>query len=325
MIRAQTRSFATWSLAIVVVLALGSVTNLVSPQAAADDSTGVATLTGSISLDFAADPLMTMGLVDMTGFVRRDYNYVQGDSLISGWIDHATGAFRIDLPALPAGPPNDVAHGQGAGPGVQIYSIDPWWNPIGDERLSPWELLGWSWVNTSIQTAHGTHEVTGGQIAVWAPDAAQQFPTDFGADGKLFTVDDPIGPLAAGWSVVDLNERPFAQSRSASVEVPITQDEQTPDDLSQLPATQAFDQLVEILRARYPFEQEIPIDWERLRATYRPEFEAAEQSGEQVDFWLALNHFLISQQLGLFRGLSVCRIVCRAGPRLDRPPCRRDG
>jgi C-terminal processing protease CtpA/Prc len=279
---------------LALTLIVGPVANRLSTPVAAQDAGGVATLTGTLTLDLAVDPLAYMGLVDMTGFVRRDYNYVQGDSLITGLIDHASGEYRIDLPATPSGPVNDVGHGQGAGPGVQIYSIDPFWNFVGDDRLSPWELLGWSWANTSIRTVRGTHEVVGGQIAVWSPDGGQQFPSDFGADGKLFTDDDPIGPIPAGWTVVDLDERPFAQNRSVLVDVPFEPGELTPDDLSQLPPTQAFDQLVDILRARYPFADAIPVDWDGLRATFRPEFAAAEQSGEQVDFWLALNHFLIA-------------------------------
>lgn len=160
--------------------------------------------------------------------------------------------------------------------------------------MGPTEFLGWSWANTSILTAHGTHEVTGGRILVWAPDGKQVFPTDFGADGKLFTADDPLGPLAAGWTAIDLGEHPFVQERSAVAKVDIQPDELAPDDLSQLTPTQSFDRLVEILRARYPFADAIPLDWGALHAKFRPEFEAAERSGEKADYWLALNHFLIA-------------------------------
>ncbi|HEY7037022.1 MAG TPA: S41 family peptidase [Thermomicrobiales bacterium] len=290
--RARTRSI--WGGLLVLPLILSSFASLLPASSVAQDAGGVAALTGTLSLDLAANKLVSMGLVDLTGFVRRDYDYAQGDSLIAGWIDHTSGDYRIDLPVAPSGPFNDVGHGGGAGPGVQIYSVDPLSSLIGDERLSPWEFAGWSWGNSSIRTVHGTHEIAGGQIAVWSPDDKEQFPTDFGADGKLFTGDDPVGPIPAGWTVVNLDQEPFVQNRSARAVVPIEPGELTPDDLSQLPPTQAFDKLVDILRARYPFADAIPVDWDKLRATYRPEFEAAEQSGEQVDFWLALNHFLIA-------------------------------
>jgi C-terminal processing protease CtpA/Prc len=285
-----------WSLLSVViavtVIGGGSVGSGPSSVSAQDE--GVTTITGTLSLDMATDPLQYMGLIDLTGFVRRDYSYAQGNSLIAGWIDHTTGDYRIELPTAPSGPPNDVGHGQGAGPGVQIYSADLLRNITGDERLSPNEFHGWSWTNTSLVTAHGTHEVTGGRILVWAPDNGQRFPTDFGADGRLFTGDDPVGALPAGWTVIDLDERPFAQNRTPLVTIQIGQDEATPDDLSQLPPTQAFDRLIGILRARYPFAETIPVDWDGLRAKFAPEFQAAEESGEQTDFWLALNHFLIA-------------------------------
>jgi len=36
-------------------------------------------------------------------------------------------------------------------------------------------------------------EVIGGKLIVWSPDDQQQFPTSYGADGLLFTKDDPAG------------------------------------------------------------------------------------------------------------------------------------
>jgi C-terminal processing protease CtpA/Prc len=290
----HSRSRSIWGGLLALTVVLGSVANWTSGSVTAQGVGGVKSITGTLSVDLGTDPLAYVGLVDLTGFVRRDYDYVQGDSLIVGWIDHASGNYRIDFPAVPSGPLNDITHGQGAGQGVQIYSVDQFWNLVGDERLSPVEFTGWAWSNTSILTAHGTHEIVGGRILVWAPDDAQRFPTDFGADGKLFTADDPLGPIPPGWTMVDLDERPFALDRSAQVGIAIGQDESSPDDLSQLPPTVAFDRMIDILKARYPFGDAIPLDWDALRATYRPEFVAAEESGERVDFWLALNHFLIA-------------------------------
>jgi C-terminal processing protease CtpA/Prc len=278
---------------LALLVALGALGGRSSPRTAAQDAGGVATLTGTVSLELAPDTYSYPMLVDLTGFVRRDYDYVQPGPLPIGSIDRATGDFQIDLPISPSAPLNDVGQGQGSGPGVQIYSVDWTFDILGDPALDPWEFWGWSWANTSLLTEHGTHEVTGGRIAVWAPNDQQRFPTDFGADGRLFTADDPVGPIGAGWTVVDLNERPFTQIRSARAEVEIGADEQTPEDLSHLSPTASFDELVNRLRVRYPYNDDVPVDWDGLRATYRPEFVHAEETGEQVDYWVALNHFLI--------------------------------
>ena len=53
----------------------------------------------------------------------------------------------------------------------------------------------------------------GGKLVVWSPDANEQFPTEYGADGLLFTNDDPLGPIPVGYSIVDLDKKPFAISR----------------------------------------------------------------------------------------------------------------
>jgi C-terminal processing protease CtpA/Prc len=281
------------SVALTSIVVLGTLGGWSAARTAAQDASGVTTLTGAVSLELAPDTFSYPMLVDLTGFVRRDYDYVQPGPQPIGTVDRTTGDFHIDLPIAPSAPLTDVGHGQGSGPGVQLFSVDWQFNIVGDPALEPWQFWGWSWSNTSLLTEHGTHEVTGGRIAVWAPDAQQVFPTDFGADGRLFTADDPVGPLGAGWTVVDLNQRPFAQIRSARTEVEIGQDESAPEDISQLSPTAAFDELVKRLQARYPYGDDAPVDWDGLRATYRPEFEHAEATGEQVDFWVALNHFLI--------------------------------
>src|SRR5262249_3921862 len=158
------------------------------------------------------------------------YVYPQGNQVIMGWVDHGTGAFQVDLPAAPSGSLNRVDHGQGSGPGVQVYSVDSFYDSVGDPRPGPWDFLGWRCTDTSLLTEHGTHALIGGSIAVWVPDASQLFPTDMGPDGKLFTDDDPVGPVGAGWTVFDLNSHPFAQFRTARAEVKITRNELEPLD-----------------------------------------------------------------------------------------------
>lgn len=171
--------------------------------------------------------------------------------------------------------------------------MDAYVNLLGDARQSGREWLGWAWGDTSIQTEHGTHEVTGGRIVVWAPDDRQFFPTQMGPDSRLFTADDPVGPIPAGWTVIDLSNQPFAQIRAPQVDVSITHGEWEPLDLSQLPIMDAYDRMIDLLKARYPMQDARPIDWDGLREQHRAAFEAAAASGDEVEFWIALNRFLV--------------------------------
>src|SRR5215213_10029714 len=98
----QTRLRSLFHVALVLIVLSGGLTTLTSFAAKAQDTGGVTTIAGTMSLELAADVQLYVGLIDLTGFVRRDYSYAQGESLITGRIDHGSGAFRIDLPISPA-------------------------------------------------------------------------------------------------------------------------------------------------------------------------------------------------------------------------------
>lgn len=279
-------------LALAALLALGSLGAALPAARAQTGDGGVATIVGTVNSDLAQNPYGYMILTDLTGFVTRNIDYPQGDHVIVGWFDHKTGAYEIDLPIHPAAPLNNVAHGQGAG--VEIFSVDAYYDAIWDPRPDQLELTGWSSGDSSMATVHSTHEATGGKILVWAPDANQFFPTGWGPDGKLFTADDPIGSIGAGWTVIDLDQNPFGQIRIAKAEVQLAQNDLKPLDFSQLAPVDAFNKLVDLLKARYPLPVERPIDWEGLRAKFLPEFQAAQGSGDKADFTIAVNDFLIA-------------------------------
>ncbi len=259
---------------------------------------GVATLTGPVTVtnpllvDAFSEPYALLS--DLTNFVTRDIEGVPPNDphvlgRIEGGLDQ--GTYVMPLPIVPAGTVSDVDQGA-PGKGVQIYSVDLQTNYVGDPFFGPFETeTGWQIGYTSVRIENGSNEVVGGRAAVWSPDARQFFPTDFGPDNRLFTADDPLAPVGPGWTVIDLDQHPFAQLRSPSVEVPILEGDAGLKDLSGLTYTAAFDALVAELRVRYPFTEFKGIDWDAVVAEVRPQVEQAEREGDGQAFNIAIWRF----------------------------------
>jgi len=259
---------------------------------------GVNTITGTVTITTPfigrafTQPFIL--LTDLTAFVHRDLlaplpSPVQITGNLEGKLDEGA-RFTVSLPIKPLGIGHDFATGSEVEDGVQVYAVDFQVNLVGDPFLSDLETTGWPTALSSVRVEMGSNEVFGGSVTVWSPKEAE-FPTGFGPDGNLFTEDDPLGPLDAGWTVIDLESEPFARIRDASVEVEIIEGEVGLRDLSQLGWTEAFDALVAELRVRYPFTELKAIDWDALIAEFRPQIEAAEQAQDATAFNLALLAF----------------------------------
>src|SRR5258708_5174572 len=172
-------------------------------------------------------------------------------------------------------------------------------NPfILEDAAGPYEWHGWPSDLDSLRFEAASGAVTGGRLLVWAADDQELFPTGYGPDGQLFSADDPLGPLAAGWTVVDLDQQPFERLRQHTVEVPIVETLATSNDLSRLSYTQAFDALVKELRLRYTFTTYKHIDWPALVDAIRPQVQQAEQDQSREEFNIALLRFVASFQDG---------------------------
>lgn len=190
---------------------------------------GVATITGTIpAIPSAAYASVAPAdayvfLTDLSAFVARDHTMplpsvsrrittgVEGD-LVEG------AGFSLALPVAPPGATNDVGHGEG-GTGVQIFAVSLASTAAGGRFTAAAEWVGWPRAYSSIVTAPGSHEVMGGAVAVWSADERQLFPTGFGADGMLFTPDDPIAEVQPGWTVVEMHLPRFTFTRDAVVDV----------------------------------------------------------------------------------------------------------
>ncbi len=226
-----------------------------SPAQGLSDS-GVVTITGKVrvtnpfALENISEPFMA--LIDLTAFIKRDkdMDLPDTDQIITGLHgDVVQGAtFTMQLPIEPPAVLNNVGHGTSKG--VAVFAVDFDTNSIGDAFLGPYEWRGWPGGSDSLQFDPGTYEVTRGELLVWSPDDQEMFPSGFGTDGKLFTADDPVVPLARGWTAVDLNKTPFEFIRQHTVDIPIIEGLSANNDLSKLSYTQAFDALVKDLKVR---------------------------------------------------------------------------
>jgi C-terminal processing protease CtpA/Prc len=240
-------------------------------------------------------------LTDMHGFVTRDLAWelpVASQALGYMTFDKKSlsGTYELSLPEVPLGEFNDVNHDAVKDKGVQVFAVAYSPNTSGgpfQEGDDP--ARGWPTYLASVKTdAENKDEVTGGKLVVWAPDANQQFPTGFGSDGLLFTADDPVGPIPAGYSIVDLDQTPFAVTQEPKPELTLYEPKDIAvKDYSAMSYTEAFDKMFEVIRKEYAFADQkgkAP-DWDALYATLKPPVAQAEKDKDPNAFYLVLRDF----------------------------------
>ena len=262
--------------------------------------TGKVTYTNPFFTEGVAEPEVI--LEDQGGFVVRDRKFViPVASQVIGQItsDFYTSPFTysLTLPAEPSGTLRDVDHDGQPDAGVMTFAVAYWTNIWGDPYLERRDQGGGGWstayASTKVSDARDSYkEVYGGKYLVFAPDGNQQFPSGFGADAKLFTDDDPLMSLAAGWSVIDLDQAPFAVDRSAQPVIDLIEPASTSlDDFSHLSYSAAFDAMLQKFSTEYAFTDYKGIDWAAKGAEFRPRFVDAENAHDPHAYALALRDF----------------------------------
>ncbi|MCB0114933.1 MAG: fasciclin domain-containing protein [Caldilineaceae bacterium] len=276
------------------------------PADIVNDEGGPVAITGAVDY---TNPFFTYGVAqpvviteDQAGFVdRNEYFLMPEASQTLGQItsDFYTPPFSysLALPQEPQGTYRDVDNDGAEEQGVQVYAIAYWTNTFGDAFLEERDLYGGGWstayASTRISTAPETDkEIIGGKFVVYAPDDQQGFPSGFGEDGLLFTEDDPIVTLPAGYTIVDMDSDPFVFDRSRYPVIDLIEPEGAAlVDLSEMPYDEAFDELVNILSREYAFTEYKGIDWEALRSEFMPRFKEAQSNGDLTAYRLALRDF----------------------------------
>lgn len=243
-------------------------------------------------------------LADMHGFVIRDQEWITPvESQVLGYMDvdyeNNTGTFSISLPVVPEGQFNDVDQDSQSDRGVQIFAASYWPNLTGgpySEGDDP--SFGWPSYLASIKTdTENQDEVIGGKLIIWAPDDQQQFPSDFGIDGLLFTKDDPVMEIQAGYSVIDLDVKPFNIIRDS---IPALLLYEPTDlevkDFSSDTFLNAFNKMFSIVEKEYAFT-DIPgksPDWKALYQKIEPLVKVAQEKNDNDAFFEAMRQFTLA-------------------------------
>ncbi len=273
-----------------------------------NDEGGPVTITGELAYSNAFftsgvdEPLII--LEDQAGFVDRNERYIFPlESQVLGQItsDFYTSPFSysLSLPQTPSGGLRDVDNDENEDTGLMVFAIAHWTNLFGDRLLEERDLCGgggWStgYASTRASAAVETKlEIIGGKFIIYAPDANQGFPSGFGADGLLFTKDDPIVIVPQGYSVVDMDEEPFVFDRAAQQVIDLHEPEEVAiKDFSAMGYADAFQAMLELFRKEYAYSELYNLDWDDLFETYSPRFAEAEAAEDSAAYALAMRDFI---------------------------------
>ncbi len=253
--------------------------------------TGEIPYTSPFFVDTLNDPFVL--LEDEAGFVARDFDFVfklEGQSIGPVEIlDDGKVQYSLALPAVPQGTLVDVDNNGQEDLGVQVFAVAYWSNTWGGPFLEERDGTGWSGSYCStVVDSERDGEITGGILVVWAPDGNQSFPTGFGDDEKLFTADDPVAPIPAGYNLVSLDETPFRVWKEARPNITLNEGSGAVNDYSQMSYIEAFDALFAKVSREYPFTEVKGVDWQALYEEFAPQVAAARTD---TDFYVAVKAF----------------------------------
>lgn len=233
-------------------------------------------------------------LEDQAGFVTRDEEFqfpIEGQAIGPVKVlDDGTVTYSLALPSIPQGTQLDLDNNEDEDKGVQVFAIAYWSNTWGGPFLEDRDGTGWSTAYSStVVDPDNDNELSGGMIIVWAPDDEQGFPVGFGDDGLLFTEDDPIEMIPAGYSFVDLDQTPFKIFKIPRLSLNLNEGDIAVNDFSDLSYIEAFNSLYEKASKEYPFTQEKGIKWSKLYEDTYPDVKDAQDAQE---YYRALREFI---------------------------------
>lgn len=288
--RSVFRVLLTCSLLLLALPALVAQDDL-PPAPIENDEGSVQVLVGQAeylfpAIDFLFDDPQ-IALVDVANYVLREYDrYTAQENQILGSLtsDFFTSPFsyRIPLPLVPQAEQVDVDNDGEADPGVMIWYATAAQDYYGEATLDEIEQAS---IFNSLQLEPLTLELTSAQFLVWAPDDQQGFPAGWGADGLMFTEDDPLVRLPQGYTLVTMPPTSpdgaftFDRSREATITIEQIQTQQVPD-FSQQGILESYENLITYLNDYYAFTEFVGIEWYNTRAELLPRVQAADAEND---------------------------------------------
>jgi len=259
--------------------------NTAPPQADnTEDDGGPVRLVGSINYtDFSIPMVMespSPALLDMVYIVQGDNTkWAPMESQILGKMTSPVSppplSYTISLPREPKGTYLDVDNDGEEDQGVQIFRLAMASNINGDSYLN--QLDQKADLNSYL-TDPISGQITEGSLLIYAADNQQAFPTGFGDDGILFTEDDPVAPVAQGYTVVHFGPEGFTFDRSREAQLNVLEAGQAASpDFSDQGLVESYNSLIDHLSTHYSYTDLRNLDWEAIRAEYLPKVEDAEK------------------------------------------------
>ena len=256
---------------------------------------GVERIEGQGTYTFFGIPLIVdqplIALVDGTYQVQGlQYQFAPSTGQVVGQITSdffsSPFSYTIDLPIRPQGLSLDVDQDGEEDSGPQVFLVTLGQNILNTPRLEEFSQEG---LMTSLIVDQETQQILAGSLLLYAPDDAQGFPCAAGEDGVLFTEDDAIAVLPAGYTVakIDGTEVKFDRSQVAEIDVVEVPGSETPD-FSDQGFVESYGSLIDFLRERYVFNNFYDFDWDTLYEKYLPRVEEAEAEDNVSLYYLAL-------------------------------------
>lgn len=288
------------------VMAIGEREEDIPPATIVNDEGGPVVISGEVTYTNA---FFTLGLSepviileDQTGFVTRDRGYLfpyESQVLAQITSDVFTSPFNytLSLPFEPQAPLNDVDFDGEQDTGVMIFQIAYWTNTFGDVYLEERDQFGGGWSGAYASAATDNDpdrlgEYIGGNLLIYAPEDGQAFPSGFGEDGRLFTSDDPLVTIPAGYTIVNMDTEVFTFDRSREATVNLIEGEGAEaDDFSDQSYVDAFDSMIEKFRKEYAYTEYYGLDWDALAQEWRPRV-AELEDGDVAGLSRVLRDFL---------------------------------
>ncbi|WP_067147682.1 S41 family peptidase [Pseudotamlana agarivorans] len=201
--------------------------------------------------------------------------------------------FEIDLPIQPNARFVNFDKKNSSKQGVQVFYAQIGLNMYGDSYLDQLEQNGYQSVTLNSET----EQISKGTLLIYASDNKQVFPKNWGKDKKMFTADDEVTNLETGYTLATIKGDGSIQfSRDSNGVMDLlepTAKNDTPD-FSQMGLVEAYNALIDLLKERYAYTKKRNLDWEKIRAKYLDEIEAAEKRKDTGDYFIAIKDLSIS-------------------------------